>query len=273
MGMKWPIWLVCAAVVAGCDIQVGEKGITSVGITQGRASDEWVRTYTLQPGGTLEIANVNGRIQASGGSGNQVEVHAERIVRDHSPETAEANLKQVEMREDVSDRRVRIEAQPPRRQGILDHSSVTVNYTITVPHGVAVALKSDNGEIRVDNLSGQVTAATTNGAITGESLSGPVALDTTNGRIRLDLAAVGGDITLATVNGSVRLDIGADVKASLDATAVNGGIDVDDELKLQPAERAPRRVAGTFNGGGPRIAANTVNGSIRVRNRGAGRQD
>jgi hypothetical protein len=264
MGMRLPVLLVCAAVAAGCDIQVGERGVTSIGITEGRAEDEWTRTYTIQPGGTLEIVNVNGFIEANGGPGTQVEVRAERVVRDHGDENAQSRLKQVQMREDVSAARVRIEAQPPRREGMLDHSSVTVNYRVTVPRGVAVMLKSENGEIRLDGVAGQVTATTTNGGITGESLSGPVALDTTNGRIRLDLAAVGGDIKLATVNGGIRLDIGPDVKASLDATCVNGSINVDDELNLQATETSPRRLAGTFNGGGPRITATTVNGGIRI---------
>jgi hypothetical protein len=264
MGMRLPVLLLCAAVAAGCDIQVGERGITSVGITEGRAEDEWTRTYTVQPGGTIEIVNVNGFIEASGGPGSQVEVRAERIVRDHGDENAASRLKQLQMREEVSPARVRIEAQPPGKEGILDHSSVTVNYRLTVPKGVAVTLKSDNGQIRLDGLSGQVTASTTNGAITGKLLSGPMALDTTNGAIRLDLATVGGDTKLTTVNGGIRLDLDAGVKASLDATCVNGRINVDDELKLQATETSPRRLVGTFNGGGPRITASTVNGGIRI---------
>jgi hypothetical protein len=270
--MRWPVLLVCAAVAAGCDIQVGERGVTSIGISEGRAEDEWTRTYTVQQGGTVEIVNVNGFIDASGGPGNQVEVRAERIVRDHGTENAEARLKELRMREDVSPGRVRVEAAPPRRDGILDHSSLTVNYRITVPNGVAVMFKSDNGEIRLDSLAGRVTASSTNGAITGEALSGPLALDTTNGAIRLELPAVGGDLKLATVNGGIRLDVGADVKATLDATCVNGRITVDDDLELQSTETSPRRLAGTFNGGGPRIAASTVNGGIRIRARG-GRAD
>jgi hypothetical protein len=272
MGMRLPVLLVCAAVAAGCDIQVGERGVTSIGITEGRAEDEWTRTYTVQPGGTVEIVNVNGFIEATGGTGSQVEVRAERIVRGHGTENAESRLKQLQMREEVSGERVRIEAQPPRQQGILDHSSLTVNYRVTVPRGDGLALKSDNREIRLDSLAGHVTATTINGAITGELLSGPAALDTTNGAIRLDLAGVGGDVKLATINGGIRLDIGSGVKATLDATCVNGSIDVADDLKLQATETSPRRLLGTFNGGGPRIAATTVNGGIRIRSRD-GRRD
>lgn len=268
MGMRWPVLLVCAAAAAGCDVQVGDKGVTSIGISEGRAEDTWTGTYTLQPGGTLEIVNVNGRIEATGAQGSQIEIFAERVVRDHSSETAQAQLKKVQMREEVTATRVRIEAQAARDGGILDHSALTVRYAIRVPAGIAVDLKSDNGEIQLEGLSAKVTASTTNGGINGRALSGPVSVQVTNGGVQLDLAAVGGDIQVSTTNGGVRLQLPVGLKATLDATCVNGGIDVDEELMLQASESSRRRLVGTFNGGGPRIVASTVNGGIRVRNRG-----
>ena len=268
MGMRSPVLLVCSALLAaGCDIQVGEKGVTSIGITEGRAEDTWTRTYSLQPGGTLEIVNVNGRIEATGAPGSQIEIFAERVVRDHSTENAEAKLNKVQMREEVTASRVRIEAEPPRAGGILDHSSLTVRYEIRVPAGIAVDLKSDNGEIQLEGLTAKVTASTTNGGINGRALSGPVSVEVTNGGVQLDLAAVGGDVQVSTTNGGVRLALPVGLKATLDANCVNGGIDVDEELMLQASESSRRRLAGTFNGGGPRIAASTVNGGIRVRAR------
>ena len=274
MGMRSPVLCLSAALLAaGCDIQVGEKGVTSIGITEGRAEDAWTRAYTLQPGGTLEIVNVNGTIEATGVPGGQVEILAERVVRDHSTENAEARLKKVQMREEVSPTRVRIEAEPPRNGGILDHSSFTVRYIIRVPAGIAVDLKGDNGEIRLDGLSAKVTASTTNGGVNGRALSGPVSVEVTNGGVQLDLAAVGGDVHISTTNGGVRLSLPVGLKATLDATCVNGGIDVDEGLMLQESEESPRRLAGTFNGGGPKISLATVNGGIRIRDRPTGRPD
>ena len=274
MGMRSPVLFVCALVLAaGCDIQVGKEGVTSIGITEGRAEDTWTGTYTLQPGGTLEIVNVNGTIEATGAPGSQIEIHAERVVRDHSTENAQAQLKSVQMREDVTATRVRIEAQPPRDGGILNHSALTVRYSIRVPAGIAVDLKSDNGEIRLDGLSAKVTASTTNGGINGRALSGPVSVEVTNGGVQLDLAAVGGDVQVSTTNGGVRLSLPVGLKATLDARCVNGGIEVDEELMLQQSESSRRRRAGAFNGGGPRIALATVNGGIRIRARGAARPD
>src|SRR5687768_5422374 len=226
MGMRLPVILACAALLAGCDVQVGKEGELSVNIAEGRARDEWVRTYTVQPGGTLQIVNVNGRIEATGTPGTQIEVRAERIFREHASETAEQRLRDVKMLEDVSASRVRIEAQLPRDGGILDHSSLTVQYTVRVPAGIAVDLRSDNGRIRLDGLSTKSSASTINGSVSSRALSGPVSIEATNGDVQLDLAAVGGDVQVSTTNGNVRLELPAGLKATLDATCVNGSIDV-----------------------------------------------
>ena len=268
MGMRLPVLLVCAALLAGCDVQVGKDGEVSVNVAEGRASDEWVRSYAVQPGATLEIVNVNGRIEATGTSGTQLEVRAERIVREHTTETAEQRLREVKMLEEVSASRIRIEAAAPRDQGLLGHrSSLNVSYRVSVPAGVAVKLETENGEIQLDNLNGAVTVSTTNGRVNGTALSGPLSLESINGGVQLDFAAVGGDIRVSTTNGSIRLGLPAGVKAALDASCVNGEISVDDELMLQASENSRRRLAGTFNGGGARIAASTVNGGIRIRTR------
>lgn len=64
---------VAAVLACGCDVQVGEKGF-SLDFVHGKAADEWRRTYTLPAGGTLDIVNINGAIEASLAPGRDVEV-------------------------------------------------------------------------------------------------------------------------------------------------------------------------------------------------------
>ena len=272
--MRFLLLLAAAAVLSSaCDVQVGDKGL-SLGIAEGKARDEWVRTYTLKAGGTLEIENVNGQIEATGASGSQIEVRAEREIRDHSTEAAEAQLRKIQMREEVSPDRVSIEALAPGDDGVLGHrAQLNVTYRVRVPADIAVVLKTENGGVRLDNLAGPVTASTTNGGINGQSLSGPVEADTTNGGVQLDFAAVRGDVKISTTNGGVRLQLPVDAKATIDATCINGGIDVDEEFRLQKSESSRRRLTGALNGGGPRVATTTVNGEIRIRTRGPVRTD
>ena len=51
--------LAMVALLSGCDIKV-DDGKVSLGVSRGRASDDWVRSYTLPKGGRFEVANENG---------------------------------------------------------------------------------------------------------------------------------------------------------------------------------------------------------------------
>lgn len=244
---------------AACDISVNDGGL-SFGVASGKATDEWRRTYSIDPGGRLEIENVNGVVEASPADGGDVEVRAERIVKASTDEAARELLESIELREEVSPTRVRIVTTVPRRR--FGRSSHEVRYHVRVPKGLAVQFETVNGGVRLQNLEGQVTASTTNGGVEGRGLSGPVKASTTNGGVQIEMASVTGEVELETTNGGIRLQLPPDAKANLEATCINGGISVSD-LPVQ-GEQTRRRVSGTINGGGPRVVAETVNGGIRI---------
>jgi hypothetical protein len=66
------------------------------------------------------------------------------------------------------------------------------------------------------------------------------------------------------VNGAIRLDLSPDVQATLEASAINGGVVVRDGVALESTERGRQRVAGRINKGGPKIVAQTTNGGVVV---------
>jgi len=264
---RYSLLVVLLAALAGaaCDIQVGDKGV-SLGITQGKATDEWVRTYSLPPGGRFEINNINGGITVQPSDGRQVEVRVERTARASTDEAARAMLEGVVMGETVSPDRVRIDtggAGSGSRISI-GRNGVSLAYHVLVPSNLTMSFETMNGGIRLTGLDGLTTATTTNGGITGERLSGGVKATTVNGGIRLEMVSVSDDIEVSSTNGGVRLEVPRDTRATLDARCVNGGITVDSELSVNATEQSRRTLTGALNGGGSRIAAATVNGGIRI---------
>ncbi|MGE0444038.1 MAG: DUF4097 domain-containing protein, partial [Vicinamibacterales bacterium] len=253
--------LLAAPLLAGCDVRVGDNGL-DFDIAANSARDEWRRTYTLPEGARFEIANGNGGIEVTQGSGREVEVVALRQVRGDSEEEARAFLAALEMEEQVASDRVRLEAQVPNQQN--SRRNVTIRYTVRVPSGLNLSFVTGNGGVDVENVTGNVVAETTNGGITAEDITGSFKATAVNGGIRVEMASVTGDLEMSVTNGGVRLELPSATKATLDASCVNGGIDVDDELGLQAGENTRRRVTGTLNGGGPRITASTVNGGIEI---------
>jgi hypothetical protein len=255
--------LVVCLVGAGtaCDIQVSKQGDVAVGVASGKASDEWQRTYSLPKGGRLEIINVTGKIEVSPATGPQVEVWAHREVRTRSEEEAKARLAKAQMLEDVGPDHVRIEAKP-NDQGVSfgPHGRITIEYRVKVPAGLVTSFRTENGPMRLENIEGRITLASTNGPIIGRGLSGSVDASTVNGGIEIGLTAVNGDSKLVTVNGPATLIVSPAVSAEIEAVAINGGVTTQDGLPLTTSDRTNKRVTGRINDGGPRISVHTTNG-------------
>lgn len=267
-GTKTLGWLLAAAltvsVSAGCEIHAGE-GDFSVDLWRGKAQDTWTRSYTVDEGGRLEILNVNGQVQAEAWTGTTVEVSVEREATAGSDESAKELLGKIEMREETSPARVRIETHSPR----VSFGGVKTTYRVRVPKGVHVDLRTVNGGVRVDDLSGEVRASSTNGGVRGRIRQATLLeARTTNGGVDLEVAgpvAPNARVELASVNGGVSLTVPADTRADVTARCVNGRIRIADELAFDAeGESSRRRVEGRLNGGGARIELQTTNGGVAL---------
>jgi hypothetical protein len=248
-----------------CDIKVSKDGDVSVDVASGKASDEWRRTYTLPSGGRLEIINVNGVIEVFPASGPEVEVVARREVRTRTEEEAKARLARAQMIEDVGPDHVKIEARSSDQSGSFGpQGRINIQYRVSVPAGLVTSFRTENGAVRLENIDGRITVASTNGPIVGRGLSGSVDASTVNGGVEIGLAAVKGDSKIVTVNGPATLILSPEIGAELEAVAVNGGVITQDGLRLTTSDRTNRRVMGKLNDGGPRISVQTTNGGVRI---------
>jgi putative adhesin len=268
---------VCPAIallLTACDVRVGDNGV-SVGVASGKASDQWVRTYTLQPGGQLEIVSDGGPIDVAGTDGTQIEIRIERDARAGSDELAREALKSVEIAETTSAGGVRVETRGPGGgQGGrgFRRAPVSVRYAVRLPRGAAASFRTQNGGIKLENVRGRLQASTTNGGVTGSGLEGAVSAAVVNGGVQLQLTSVTDPMELTVVNGGIRLELSRDTKATVSASAINGGVTVDDALGLTReagSSSGQGRVSGTLNGGGPKITAQATNGGVRLLASGA----
>ena len=257
---------VCLAVVgpagAGCDVRAGDGGF-SVDLASGRASDEWKRSYTVTAGGRFEVKNINGMVTIEqAGDDSAIDVRAERVAKASSDEAAQAALKQLEIREEVTADAVRLETRVPQGWGRTNHE---VRYFIKVPKSIKVEAHTTNGGVRLNGIVNEVTAT----SVKGDGLSGHIDANTTNGGVEIALASVSdGGVRLETVNGGVQLQLPKAAKADISARVVNGGIHLGDDLAVEStAEKSRRRLDGRLNGGGSRIELSTTNGGIHITGR------
>src|SRR5689334_20168277 len=147
--------LAAAVATAGCDIVTADL--------RAEESQQWHKSYQLDPKGRVEISNVNGKIEVVPSTGNAVEIDATKKARGASNEAAKAALDRVTIVEDVSNGRIRIETKVARTSGFSFSSGVNVEYRVKVPATADVKFTTVNGGVDVSDLSGRIVAETTNG--------------------------------------------------------------------------------------------------------------
>lgn len=243
--------------VAGCDLAMADL--------KAKETAEWRKTYQLQPGGRVEISNVNGRIAVERSDNSSLEVVALKSARGATPESAKDALGRVEIREEVTASGVRIETKIERGSSFFNQGGVEVAYTVRVPSGADMRFTTVNGGIDVTRLDGRLDVETVNGGIVARDVAGAAfEASTVNGGIEVDLLRMPErGVKLECTNGGIKLRLPADAKADISARVANGGIDAAG-LPIDATEQSRRRLEGRLNGGGPRIEIEGTNGGIRI---------
>jgi hypothetical protein len=232
----------------------------------GRATDEWLRRYTIEPDGQVEIANRDGPIEVQAVEGDTVEIRATRVAHAPTDEAARDLLPRLPFDESADASHVTVRT--GRLRGIVIGVRVEVSYRVTVPARASVRLRTSNGAITITGVHGAVVAAAANGDIKGSALAGGVTARTANANAAIELAAFGAEpVDVRATNGDIHLVVPRAANANLLATATNGRTEVDN-LDMTPlGEQGPRRVRVRINAGGTPIELSAVNGNIRVEGR------
>ena len=220
-------------------------------------SKEFNQSYTLQPGGTFELQNVNGTVEVQGWDKNVVEVRAVKTAK-----LRESDLERVAIDVHANASGVAVMTRYPQNEGV----EVAVEYTIHVPHGAKVEhLGTVNGTLRVAGVSDVDELRTVNGNIEVYEAESEVHAHTTNGNVHLELSHVHGATgTVAeTTNGSVVLAVPANAQADLEARCLNGNFQSELPFAMEGSLK-PREIHGKLGQGGSPIKLHTINGGIRV---------
>lgn len=167
-----------------------------------------------------------------------------------------------------------------------------LNIEIKVPKQTTLDLKTMNGSISVEGISGEMTIDAMNGHINVQDASGPVVAHSMNGRIVASMtqASAAKASSFSSMNGSIEVTLPADLKARLKMKTDRGEIYTDFDVKVESATGSTtfaqdgarktglpslpnlpslphldRTLYGTINGGGPEMQFITYNGRIVIR--------
>lgn len=140
------------------------------------------------------------------------------------------------------------------------------DFVVHAGPGVAVEAHTVSGDISARGVTGATVLESVNGSV-DVSARGDLQAKTVNGRVTARLVAPLGNATLKTVNGSLELALPETADAHIEASVVNGRVETDFQL-ARSRGFVGARVSGTVGKGGPKIALESVNGTIAIRKQG-----
>jgi hypothetical protein len=232
------------------------------------------KSFSLEMGGKVSVANTNGNIEIISWDKETVDIQATIEVRNNSRKRAEEYLELVEIHFDNNLDYVDIEVDHPNRNsgGVLSwlfgsgRPNASVHFQIKVPEKADLKINTVNGAIEIDGVAGEMTTRSTNGGIRLTNIEGSVSSKSTNGGISVKLNKVGEfeKMSLSTTNGAIRISLPSDIRATLEASTVNGGVDTEFPLEVSGRFNS-KKIRGDLNGGGGLIYLKTVNGGITIR--------
>jgi hypothetical protein len=194
---------------------------------------------------TIEIDNGAGSVRVEGTSGNVIEVDG----------SIRRGLREPSHRESINGDRLVLDANCPE----MFTNFCSLNYTVRVPAGVAVFIRSDGGGVRLSDLSGSIDASSSGGGINVARTSGPLRLRSSGGGIRgesLNSAIV----DASSSGGGVRLDF-AKAPDLVDVESSGGGVTV-----VVPNTAETYQLHVSSSGGGESTSVRSDPASTRIMN-------
>ena len=178
-------------------------------------TDNFSRTVRLGRSGSFALSNVAGDITITGGGGDDVRIQAVKRVRRPNENDARAILRAIDIQVIERSGFVEVRTELPSRRNV----SAVVDYTVALPSGANVDVKTVSGTVRVSSVRGELRAESISGDVTAASVTRVRALKSLSGNIELS-DADGDEIAANTASGTV---MARNVKArSLEFESVSG---------------------------------------------------
>jgi len=236
-----------------------QRGVPGLRGDGPEVTDTVSRTVTLGDAGTFELTNLAGDITITATGGDQAVVEAVKRVRNRDEAQGRAQLDALEVEFTEQPGRLEVRTDFPNDRRL----SAEVEFTVRVPAGTRVRVRTVSGGIQLTGIQGEVRAESISGNVTVSDASRIDLLKTVSGTLSLTdaelengtVSAVSGDVVLSDVRGR-----------SLDAQAVSGRISL---VNVQSERVTAESVSGDIEFEGPltrngRYELSTHSGRIRM---------
>ena len=225
-------------------------------------TERFSETYKIGAEGSLDLNHISGDVRVSAGRGNEVRVEAIKRVRHRDAAEGKRLLSLLRIETNVVGGRLEIRTVYPRTSS--RSLSASVDYTITVPVGASVILKTISGDVSVNGVRGEVRAETVSGNVDVSGTPNLMMAKAISGDVRARDIATQSPVTLTTVSGTVTATA---LKAkTLECGAVSGDVQLSN---VQVERLTAKNVSGDIDydgtlARGGRYEFNSHSGNVRV---------
>jgi DUF4097 and DUF4098 domain-containing protein YvlB len=224
------------------------------------SSEKWSRTFKVGPTGSLDLSNISGDIVITGGAGDEIRVDAVKRAHGHNDNETRRQLEGVTIEAREHAGRVEISTMYPRKQ----NSQVDVDYTVHVPTGAAVSVRSVSGNIELTALKGEARLETVSGNVTTTNSRQLARVKSVSGDVAVSEGSSGDVLSLGTVSGNLTV---RRLKArTLEVQTISGDLSLTDAV----CDRVQAKtISGDLQFGGPlakagRYEFNSHSGDVRL---------
>jgi hypothetical protein len=271
-------------------------GLALVAVASAPArADEWTHQYSVKGRADLHVKTDDGSVRIEPGTEGQIDARVTTSGWRIAPG-------EVTVTESQTGDRVDVEVRLPRERFHLGFGSRSIQVVLRVPKQSDLEVRTGDGSIDVQPVSGRVSLSTGDGSITANGLQGETRLHTGDGSIRatglggrleadsgdgaisvrgrfdalnlrtgdgsIDAAAEPGSKaetawSLGSGDGSITLRLPEGFGADLDAHTGDGSISLQKPVTVTGTIRE-HSVRGTLGPGGPPLRIHTGDGSIRL---------
>lgn len=245
------------------------------------AEETLSESYEVSASPRIIVETFNGEIDVTGSPDTQVNVYAVKRGSGATAADAEADLKNVEVSLTQEGDTIRVIARRTDNAFTLNNSGA--EFRLDVPTGASLELRTSNGAITVEGVTGGVFADTSNGALDVSGGRGRLDLHTSNGAIRIEAeeasvnagtsngrvtfngGLVEGEHTFDTSNGSIEIRLPAGARFRIDARTSNGKVSSEFPLTTIRSQSDDELRGEVGENPAVSIRAGTSNGSIQLR--------
>jgi DUF4097 and DUF4098 domain-containing protein YvlB len=210
-------------------------------------SQDFEKTYKIEPGGQIKIHTVSGSIIVTGYDGDSIIATAYKVGRERD---------RLEVADNSNGNKIDLDSKYP-----VGATAAGIDFKLQVPRAIKYSydqLSTASGEVRVENASGDFILNSASGSIIVKGVTGSVVARTASSNIDVEIVKLEGfrKLVFESGGGSVNVKMPASLDANILISTNSGSLKTDFSL---PVVEAPLNDRG--NRSGPAFSAHGVLGS------------